>query len=160
MATWPPGNEKAERAVTLSRGRLVNTDDTKFSETYFHDLTPYSRGLLTDVKNGGLKRDLTLAFEDEEVFTRWFGRVKKIDSRGSNPKVSTEGGYTESGSKEKFFISDAFWRQSGREVGSNWGTMCHYYNLQEKTGQEFFDIVYPHPLRCFRRRCRSDWKPV
>ncbi len=32
-------------------------------KAYFHDLTTYSKGVLSDVRNGGLKQDLSLAFE-------------------------------------------------------------------------------------------------
>lgn len=35
--------------------------------SYFHDLTFHSQGVLTDVRQGGLKYDLTTAFEDENI---------------------------------------------------------------------------------------------
>ncbi len=34
---------------------------------YFHDLTFHSQGVLTDTRNGGLKYDLTTAFEDDSI---------------------------------------------------------------------------------------------
>lgn len=37
-----------------------STDQVK---AYFHDLTTYSKGVLSDARNGGLKQDLSLAFE-------------------------------------------------------------------------------------------------
>ena len=47
---WPGDNKNAKLAITLAQGQLVAPNSSKFAETYFHSLTPYSRGLLTDVK--------------------------------------------------------------------------------------------------------------
>ena len=152
---WPEENPKAARVVSLAQGQLIATDSEDFANRYFHDLTPYSRGLLTDVKHGGLKRDLTLAFENEDVFTRWFGRNQESETRSP---VVTEGGYTKTGNPEKFFISDEFQKQSGKEVGPNWGTMCHYYNIHKKTGAPFFDLLFPHPTSGIQLR-KTDWNP-
>ena len=152
---WPATLPNASRVVSISQGQLVAPDEEDFAIKYFHDLTPYSRGLLTDVKKGGLKRDLTLAFENEDVFERWFGRRQQSERRGI---VVTEGGYTQQGSPEKFFISDAFWRTSGQEVGPNWGTMCHYYNIHKKTGSPFLDPIFPHPAAGIQLR-KTDWNP-
>ncbi|NQY33179.1 MAG: hypothetical protein HRT56_08415, partial [Coraliomargarita sp.] len=45
--------------ITLARS-APSADKVK---AYFHDLTTYSKGVLSDVRNGGLKQDLSLAFE-------------------------------------------------------------------------------------------------
>lgn len=39
---------------------------------HFHDFTAWSRGLLTDTRRGGLRYDLTQAFESDAVFNRDF----------------------------------------------------------------------------------------
>lgn len=66
---------------------------------YFHDLTTVSAGVLADVKNGGLKQDLSLAFEmsdsdfndsvfgkdgPDTVMSTGFGRVQPIFRAGPN----------------------------------------------------------------------------
>lgn len=43
--------------------------------------TTRSRGVLSDVKNGGLKKDLTIAFEKDEVFNAVFGDGKDFPAK-------------------------------------------------------------------------------
>jgi len=153
---WPVGNLNGERAITLGQGQLVAPDVARFSQVYFESLTPYSQGLLTDVKNGGLKRDLTLAFEDPAVFKRWFGRDQEtLTAEGSLVQTT---GYQQSGSPEKFFISDVFRTTMGKEVGPNWGIMEKYYNLYKSTPNSTVDSIYAHPPYAVQLR-RSSWNP-
>lgn len=76
---------------------------------YFHDLSTQSVGLLVDVKNGGLKHDLTHIFEHNDVFNREFS--------------STSG-----------WSSDYIFRPAGTTLGNfsnygapNWGILRDYY---------------------------------
>lgn len=41
---------------------------------HWHDLSLYSRGLLTDTRWGGFRGDLTLAFENSNIFEKYFGK--------------------------------------------------------------------------------------
>lgn len=61
-ASWDMGDALRGKCVSLSSAELLpgaNGDLT----VYDHDLTTSSYGLLTDVRNGGLKRDLSLYLE-------------------------------------------------------------------------------------------------
>ena len=58
------------RVATLAELEFLADPDNGSAEDidkkYFHDFTTYSYGVLADVKNGGLKKDLSLAFEMED----------------------------------------------------------------------------------------------
>jgi type II secretory pathway pseudopilin PulG len=52
--------DNAQRGKMLTPGQLpLVGNDEELAKTYFHDLTTDSLGLLTDVRQGGLKKDLT-----------------------------------------------------------------------------------------------------
>jgi len=55
--------EETERLSELKDLVLLSDIDASTANKYFHDLTTWSHGVLADVKNGGLKKDLSLAFE-------------------------------------------------------------------------------------------------
>ncbi|MBC8127335.1 MAG: hypothetical protein H8M99_09375, partial [Gloeobacteraceae cyanobacterium ES-bin-144] len=158
ITNWPASNANVDRALTVNQGQLLVPASPKFNQTYFQSFTAYSQGLLTDAKNGGLKRDLTLAFETPSVFTRWFGRSSVSESLSG---VNTVGGYDRNGKPERFLISNVFMTNSGsnKQVGPNWGTMCHYYNLY-KLNPDATDlgILHPQPPESMEIR-RSHWNP-
>lgn len=54
----------ADRLLDFSGIELLSdVGSPMVSKGYFHDLTTHSAGVLSDVRNGGLKKDLSLAFE-------------------------------------------------------------------------------------------------
>ncbi|MGB0372186.1 MAG: hypothetical protein ACPGN3_12700 [Opitutales bacterium] len=63
-------NDYPERVLRLSHvDLLANGNDRTQDGRYFYDLSPFSAGVLANVKNGGLKKDLSLAFEmDDDDF--------------------------------------------------------------------------------------------
>ncbi|MDQ8207937.1 hypothetical protein QEH52_10470 [Coraliomargarita sp. SDUM461003] len=56
-----------------------HADNGAFARRYFHDLTLSSLGVMSDVRAGGLKRDLTAAFSDDTEFQ------KLLDEWGVGP---------------------------------------------------------------------------
>ncbi len=58
--------------VFISKGSSASSSDEIIEDRYFNALTLWSQGLLVDVKNGGLKRDLTQAFEYRKIFDQNF----------------------------------------------------------------------------------------
>ena len=58
--------ETSDRLTELSTIDLVSGEALPVYKNYFYDLTTWSHGVLADVKNGGLKKDLSLAFEMED----------------------------------------------------------------------------------------------
>lgn len=171
---WPADESKFDRLLSLNQAVLLVPEIPDFHKQYFHDLTAHSQGLLTDAKHGGLKRDLTLAFENEEVFERWFGRKQSSETpkkvNADDVVITTEGGYEHNVNTnaqvvskpgaDKFFISDEFKNYRGKEAGPNWGILCHYYNLHKKVqnSADDFPVVFPHPPVGMQAR-RTGWDP-
>lgn len=58
--------EVAKKYATTAQVALAGADRAQISKR-FHDLTAYSSGLLTDVRWGGLKKDLSLLFEPNSL---------------------------------------------------------------------------------------------
>jgi len=62
-------SDAGEPVIPLSKLNVLDDLDLipgatdSISKDYFYDLTTWSHGVLADVKNGGLKKDLSLAFE-------------------------------------------------------------------------------------------------
>jgi hypothetical protein len=97
--------------------------------------TTTSRGVLADVRKGGLKRDLTIAFEREEVFENVF------------PNNSRGGGF----GQEYLVMDDDKYRQSS-DLQQNgyihWEMFKDYYNIKKhiqttggRGGSEFLDTI-------------------
>lgn len=101
---------------------------------HFHDFTAWSRGLLTDTRRGGLRYDLTQAFEVDSVFNRDFldagargrfglladiidPRTGEIDSAASLPTDAE-------------MASASTWAYKG----PNFGILKDYYRLYDLLG--------------------------
>ncbi|MGB0371197.1 MAG: hypothetical protein ACPGN3_07565 [Opitutales bacterium] len=58
-----------ERIDTLEHMEILADNQEEVDKDYFHHLTPNGRGVLSDLRFGGLKKDLSLAFEmDDSAF--------------------------------------------------------------------------------------------
>jgi hypothetical protein len=63
MAGFDTAPESLRKTVSVGQARISAED----AAAHFHDLTAHSVGLFTDVRFGGFKRDLNLAFEADEI---------------------------------------------------------------------------------------------
>ena len=75
-----------EKGGLLTAGQVdfVGNDSGNWRKAHFHDFTVYSRSVLADVKNGGLKRDLTAYFQSNGVIaglgTEWTQGITDQDN--------------------------------------------------------------------------------
>lgn len=61
--SWLEDIEKAHSPADMPLVMGSGSAEHEWLKTYRHDMTVRSRGVMSDVKNGGLRRDLSLAFE-------------------------------------------------------------------------------------------------
>jgi hypothetical protein len=54
---------KLQKTISAQQASILNSDLSTPLEDHFHDISFYSRGLLTNTRDGGLKQDLTHYFE-------------------------------------------------------------------------------------------------
>ncbi|MBK1834540.1 hypothetical protein [Roseibacillus ishigakijimensis] len=59
-----PSVAEAAKLASFGQGALLSGNSESFAE-HFNDLTPWSLGVLSNPVEGGLKKDLTVAFESE-----------------------------------------------------------------------------------------------
>lgn len=93
-------------------------DISEFSRAHFHDLTTWSKGLLVDVKDGALKRDLTQAFEIHNSFEahfpkQTFGTQAISDAEAADPMTD----------EPYFFVEDSLIASGS----PNWAILRDYY---------------------------------
>ncbi len=81
---------------------------------HWHDLSPYSMGLLTDTRWGGFRGDLTLAFENDSVFEKYFGQWNNDSDR--------------------FYFVEL--QDHGYQAGGfpNWSNLRSFYQLKDRLG--------------------------
>ncbi|WP_269522637.1 hypothetical protein [Coraliomargarita parva] len=102
----------------------VDEDDAKAE---FHDLTAWSKGVLADARNGGLKKDLSLLFElpDSEFDLSAYGAA------GPN-RISVFGyGNTSLWSEPLFVAGDA--------AGPSWNLLRDYYRFYHRMEKPMTD---------------------
>ncbi len=74
-ASWEMGDDLRAKSLTFESLDLL-PGATAGLEEHFHDVTTTSQGLLTDVRNGGLKRDLSLYLQ-QDLTTNFRRRLRQ-----------------------------------------------------------------------------------
>lgn len=143
-----PLTDPANRDFLSSWSRVQQTDQLRllgdadpgadWLESQRHNLTLASKGLLTDTKNGGLKRDLSLAFEMDAAeedpnqltnFNQAIGEFVGSGGRSADPhsaiyQVGGQNFFT------RFIFADN--TSGGIARGGTWHAMRDYYNLYKR----------------------------
>ena len=95
-------------------GKMITTGQAGISargvSAHFHDLTAYSLGLLTDVRSGGFRSDLNLAFESETV-PKEMDEAKLFGSRSFDSPIRPMIGELAKISPQNPYIAPMSWRQ-------------------------------------------------
>ncbi len=87
------------------------------------DITTYSNSVLTDVRNGGLKKDLTAALENQSQFTTLMSRYTSSSDGGGN-KLWSIAGMTTQGTTLKL-------------DGLRWPSLWFHYNIYKSSMPAF-----------------------
>lgn len=115
--------QQLSRALTHSQLEIIeNSDlssDDKVSRQHFHNISTYSKGLFTNVRDGGLKKDLTIALQPNAA-----GSMSYV---GAEPESSTQ--------------QKQMWGTGGVIAGPNtsspdpggppWAQLRSFYNLPD-----------------------------
>ena len=89
--TQPDALDRVSSRSSLDQVSSRGANVMSVSQEYFHDLTNYSRGLLTNTATGGWRRDLSLLSEQwTNVSTRDFSGLSGLPMFTLQPGVQTE----------------------------------------------------------------------
>ncbi|MBC2603810.1 hypothetical protein [Puniceicoccus vermicola] len=123
LGDYPINEPKLDRLAILGSDftNWIDTsvpDEEEFRLARERDLTTFSKGLLTDAKNGGLRRDLTQAFEIDASFDEHFPNQRyssetEAENEAANPR-----------SPEPYFFAEDSVIVSG---APNWAVLRDYY---------------------------------
>tara|TARA_R100000027_G_scaffold60818_2_gene51737 strand:- start:1724 stop:5425 length:3702 start_codon:yes stop_codon:yes gene_type:complete len=140
LEDYDPEADSIEKVVSLRPGLLEwmpddSIDAAELARARVHDLTTVSKGLLVDVKDGALKRDLTQAFEIENSFEETFSAhyntyVPEMAAVFPNQLASDEAAADPMTPEPFYFIEDEIMRNSdgsSKAGGPNWGILKSYY---------------------------------
>lgn len=134
--------------------------------TYAHAITAHSRGVLADARHGGLKKDLTLAFEmSEEDFKKspfYTTDPMTFNMTGTDDLGSATVEKTQRWERVDMILAENNARRSATPVfniklpdkgyvrnlrGPTWEVMHNYYNLRKEfqgDGTLFSRVLYPN----------------
>lgn len=120
-------NADRAKLISLSQLSTAGLDNTA---QYFHDLTPVSTGLLTNVVDGGLTRDLSLLFDSDQLPASHLDRYMYSDN--DSPLASAPRRFNGAGTD--FAHPDPSWRL----LHSHYS---HYKNLENITDQPTAEVT-------------------
>jgi len=157
----PGGDVSKSSLITLETSGLA-LKDKELPRRYFHDLTTGGHGLPVDVRDGGMKVDLSTVFNTAE---RTFSRTV-ADYFGATPTKATIGkgqGYkfsvpSDAEARERFYLSRVLSKNGRRSVGPNWGTLFNYFNLYQNAQDGSGKVMGAEP-RLYTDIRSSSWAP-
>ena len=118
---------------------------------YFNDLTTGGFGLPVNVRDGGMKADLSLIFDSTQLsktsmIRRYLGGVPSL-LPGSD-RLRSDGakvyGFTvdsDTQGRKKFYLSDQISMAGTRGVGPNWGILWNYAHMWENVANQQSPLV-------------------
>ncbi len=123
MSSYPVNGANLPLLTSVSDARLLVDDTVK---DRFHDITFWSNGVLSNVRDGGLKRDLTSAFENSTVYDLAFPTDQSKELLNESGLVDLS--------------------VSGATGGPNWDNLRAYYNLKDQVNADgSVDMIKPSP---------------
>jgi hypothetical protein len=121
------GLDEVSRLSTMRDLPFVGIDEG-LAKRYFFDFTGYSAGVLSDVRDGGLKRDLSLAFE-------------LPDPDFNNSAFADAGPSSVSGPGISFKVQPIFYCPNGGR-GPTWHLLRDYYRIYQRVENPMTNPVF------------------
>ncbi|WOO41544.1 hypothetical protein [Rubellicoccus peritrichatus] len=119
ITSYPVNGSNLPLVRSFSETEFVMSDDLG---DRFHDITFWSKSVLSNVKNGGLKHDLTAAFESPSVYNSIF-------ANNADKELLNETGLVDV--------------NAGSTGGPNWDILRSYYNLKDQVNNGSIDPIIP-----------------
>jgi len=106
MSDFDTTPKSLDKMVTTGQARLSAAEAAE----HFHDLTAHSLGLLTDVRSGGFKSDLNLAFESD-VVPEEMDQAELFSGRPFDAPIRPMTGELEGIVPQNPYVAPMSWRQ-------------------------------------------------
>lgn len=135
MTAAPTTDEAYNKAVTLKSYGLGEHDQrlNKEVKKRYHDLTTRSLGVLSNVRHGGLKKDLNLLLENP-VLPNEFGTFRASNPGGNIIPIRANAGY----------LPSPYYPQNNNFT--SWYKLHQYYQLYRGGGNETAADCFPMPF--------------
>ncbi len=141
IPTLAKNPDLASLEIALQEAGVNDDEANRIVKDRFHDFTGLSYGVLSDVRYGGLKRDLTVAFGDDDEFKRMMKShdqavVPVGESGGHNGqlvfgfKKNRKEAFTAVGAK----YDDIVHRDRGDPGGPPWAQLRDFFNTMPSSG--------------------------
>ena len=131
---------------SVDRSRLLTIDtaalaagEGMLARRWLHDLTTGGYGLPVNVREGGMKADLSTIFDvsnprrQQAMFGQYFGAEPAAAALGPAQVYQFEPP-ADPAARGKFFLVDALHRDGTLAVGPNWGNLFNFAQLHENIG--------------------------
>ena len=127
-------------------------------QDYFFDFTPSSFGVLSNPRQGGLKKDLSIAFDIPEAFTKDVNGILTFDPEKLDPffhrpiiDESLSRDHPDYRDNYLFLLEDVVFESShdlyegtGGEdpiAGPPWNLLAYHHNLYQKTNEDIINLI-------------------
>ncbi|MBK1825515.1 hypothetical protein [Haloferula rosea] len=114
-------HSKLGKAITRKSMNFLSDTGTDKPSQFFHDLTPHSRGLLTNVANGGWRRDLSIWAENWDEVEEGFSSFTL-----SPGKVHTSGKFNRSSGSNPIIYPWTNWNRSPFQNSVSWAALADF----------------------------------
>jgi len=135
MAAAPTSEEAYQKSITHNSYGLGEQDRALSEEVRkrYHDLTAHSLGVLSNVRHGGLKKDLNLLLENP-VLPNEFGTFRSSNGGGSIVPIRANAGY----------LPSPHYPQNNNFT--SWYKLHQYYQLYRGGANETAADCFPMPF--------------
>lgn len=132
----PGGSVNKQSLATLGTVALAATEAggvtrKELPRFYMHDLTAGGYGLPVNVRNGGMKTDLSLVFDRSQQAENFVGKFLGAKPVKSNLQSAKLNRFPNIQDPSRFYLSDQIRDNVATGTGPNWGTLYNYARLWE-----------------------------
>ncbi len=164
FAGFEPGGSVSKNALaTMGTVALASTEAggvtrNELPRLYMHDLTSGGYGLPVNVKDGGMKADLSLVFDRSQQAKPYVANFLGSKPVKKNLLSATITGFPIVSDPKKFYLSDQIGDNLAGGMGPNWGNLFTYGRLWENVVSNQTPVVGIDPL-VDTDLVRTNWAP-